>query len=152
MFQDPRDIKDPHSESIPVAFKDVLLDLRQQRGWSQQDLADQIGVHVQLIKRYELGGGVPSLETLGKIAEAFGVSTDLFVFDHGTVEGKVLDDAELLELFREVKHLRAQEREAVRVLLRALIHRGDKNDAKHPRSSGRSRLQVVEHKPASKAR
>lgn len=105
-----------------MAFKDVLVQLRQQRGWSQQDLADAAEVHVQIVKRYEAGQSLPTLDTLARIARCLGVSTDVLVFDEGGgIAGNVLDDAELLDLFRQIGRLRAQEREAIRVVLRGLV-------------------------------
>lgn len=109
-------------ERDAMAFRDVLVKLRKQRGWSQQDLANNAKIHVQVIKRYEAGLSLPTLDSLASLARSLGVSADVLVFDEqGGVAGDVLDDAELLELFRKLPRLRAQEREAVRVLLRALV-------------------------------
>jgi transcriptional regulator with XRE-family HTH domain len=107
-----------------MAFRDVIVKLRKQRGWSQQDLATTAKIHVQVIKRYEAGLSLPTLDSLANLARSLGVSADVLVFDEPNgVAGDVLDDAELLELFRRLGRLRAQEREAVRVLLHALVER-----------------------------
>jgi transcriptional regulator with XRE-family HTH domain len=111
-------------ERDAMAFRDVLVKLRKQRGWSQQDLSNTAKIHVQVIKRYEAGLSLPTLDSLASLARSLGVSADILVFDEPNgIAGDVLDDAELLELFRKLTRLRAQEREAVRVLLRALIER-----------------------------
>jgi transcriptional regulator with XRE-family HTH domain len=111
-------------ERDAMAFRDVLVKLRKQRGWSQQDLSNAAKIHVQVIKRYEAGLSLPTLDSLASLARSLGVSADILVFDEPNgIAGDVLDDAELLELFRRLTRLRAQEREAVRVLLRALIER-----------------------------
>jgi transcriptional regulator with XRE-family HTH domain len=119
---------DPETRSTKerdaMAFRDVLVKLRKQRGWSQQDLSNTAKIHVQVIKRYEAGLSLPTLDSLASLARSLGVSADILVFDEPNgIAGDVLDDAELLELFRRLTRLRAQEREAVRVLLRALIER-----------------------------
>ena len=137
-----------------MAFRDVLVKLRKQRGWSQQDLSNNAKIHVQAIKRYEAGLSLPTLDSLASLARSLGVSADVLVFDEqGGVAGDVLDDAELLELFRRIPRLRAQEREAVRVLLRALVdahpqaasdpHAADQNAAKAIPRRRRGRRQAA---------
>ena len=56
-----------------------LVNLRKRKGWSQQDLCDQIGVHLAHISRLENGKSQPSVELLRKIAQAFGVTMDYLV-------------------------------------------------------------------------
>lgn len=49
--------------------------LRRRQGLSQAALAERAGVPRSTIARIELGGGNPNLETMSKIAGAFGVDT-----------------------------------------------------------------------------
>ena len=46
---------------------------RLQKGWTQQDLADAIGVAQQHVQRWEAGVHRPSIEVLMKIGDALGV-------------------------------------------------------------------------------
>jgi transcriptional regulator with XRE-family HTH domain len=80
----------------------IIADLREQKGWSQTDLADKSGVSRVMIGKYERGEAVPSIEAAKKIADALGVSLDYLVgegvnskFDKRTL--KRLQDLELLE-------------------------------------------------------
>ena len=53
-----------------------LRDLRKQRGLTQQELADIVGVSNVSLSNYERGVQMPDIYTLTKIANALGVSID----------------------------------------------------------------------------
>ena len=57
-----------------MEFKDRLKDLRREHDLTQQELADQIGVHVMTISGYERGIRKPDFETLDKLADRLGAS------------------------------------------------------------------------------
>ena len=58
-------------------FRIKLKELREARGISQQELADDIGVSPSAVGMWESGRREPrTLEQLGKIANYFGVSAD----------------------------------------------------------------------------
>lgn len=104
-----------------MAFKETFLRLRKERGWTQQTIADLIGISVGQVKKYEKGTSAPNLALLGKIATAFGVSADELVFEKGQgVAGRKLD-AELLRRFERVGMLPEREREAVLLLIDSVI-------------------------------
>ncbi len=59
-----------------------LVELRGERGWTQSDLAQVVGVSRQSIISIEKGRYDPSLGLAFRIAGAFGVQIeDVFVFD-----------------------------------------------------------------------
>ena len=55
---------------------DKVFDLREERGWTQGDLADEAGVGITTILRTELGQVKPRLGTLRKIARALGTTVE----------------------------------------------------------------------------
>lgn len=57
-------------------FQTKLIELRKQKGWSQEGLGDMIGVTRQTISKWELGTSVPDLNMLVKISELFHISLD----------------------------------------------------------------------------
>lgn len=59
-----------------IEFSKRLKELRLENGFTQQNIADKLGIKQQSYARYEIGIGEPSLQTLVKIAKTFGVSTD----------------------------------------------------------------------------
>jgi transcriptional regulator with XRE-family HTH domain len=114
-------IADVYEERALMAFKDTFLRLRKERGWTQQHVAERIGISVGQVKKYEKGDSAPTLNILGKIATVFGVSTDELVFENGHgVAGSKLD-AELLVRFEQVAQLPLRERDAVLVLIDSLV-------------------------------
>ena len=56
-----------------------LKALRQERGLSQQKLAELIGVSQQAVYKYEKLSVEPDIATLIKLSELFGVSIDFLV-------------------------------------------------------------------------
>lgn len=57
--------------------KEILLKLRIQNGWSQEDLAERVYVTRQAVSRWENGETVPNTETLKLLSKLFDVSTTL---------------------------------------------------------------------------
>lgn len=50
--------------------------LRKARGWSQEELADKIGVTRQAVSRWESGSAKPDADKIVAICDLFGVSAD----------------------------------------------------------------------------
>lgn len=57
-------------------FRRRLHQTRTERGFTQQYMADLLGVTLNNYQKYEYGGSTPTLENLVKIADALDVSTD----------------------------------------------------------------------------
>lgn len=64
-----------------MIFADKLIRLRRQSGWSQEELADQMGVTRQSVSKWEGAQAVPDLEKMVRLSELFGVSTDYLLKD-----------------------------------------------------------------------
>lgn len=60
-------------------FQKQLYILRKERGLSQEDLADQVGVSRQAVQKWESGAAQPSLDKLTALAKYFGVTLDRLV-------------------------------------------------------------------------
>ena len=60
-------------------FAEHLMTLRKQRGWSQEELGDQIGVTRQTVSKWEMGQSTPELEKLVALSQLFGMSIDRLV-------------------------------------------------------------------------
>ena len=66
-------------------MKNTLKELRVSRGWSQGDLADELGVSRQSVNALETGKYDPSLPLAFRIARLFGKRIDeIFDDEHGT--------------------------------------------------------------------
>lgn len=58
-----------------------IYTLRTQRGLTQEQLAEQLGVSRQSISKYEYDQSTPELEKIKQIAEIFGVTPDYLIND-----------------------------------------------------------------------
>lgn len=94
-----------------------LIQLRKQKGLSQQAMADAVGLHVTQIKRYEAGATQPSLDALKKIAITLGVTTDFLLFDE-TERGP---DDEMRLQFDVITRLEEEEKRVIRELIDGMI-------------------------------
>lgn len=59
-----------------MALSEKLYELRKKSGFSQEQLAEQLGVSRQAISKWESGKAIPESDTLISISEYFGVSLD----------------------------------------------------------------------------
>ncbi len=70
-------------ESDPEAFAllvgERIRNARQERGWTQVELADAAGLSSNYVARLERGELGPSLFVACKLAEAFGLNVDALV-------------------------------------------------------------------------
>jgi len=57
-------------------FGSIVVELRKEQGISQTDLASQLGIHKNVLGRYERNEVLPSIETARKIADILDVSLD----------------------------------------------------------------------------
>ena len=62
-------------------FPEKLQKLRKERGWSQEELAEKLGVTRQSISKYEGAQSIPDLDKILKLSEIFGVTTDYLIKD-----------------------------------------------------------------------
>lgn len=67
-----------------------IFSLRKARGWSQEELAEQIGVTRQALSRWEAGTSTPDAEKIIDICDLFGVSADYLLREHYSGQGEVL--------------------------------------------------------------
>lgn len=64
-----------------MILADKIIDLRKKNGWSQEELASQLGVSRQSVSKWESGQSIPDLDRILKMSDIFGVSTDYLLKD-----------------------------------------------------------------------
>jgi transcriptional regulator with XRE-family HTH domain len=106
---------------LSMSFPERLAALRKERGFTQQQMADKIGMHVSQLKRYESGASQPTIEVFRRIVLALSVSADMLLFE----EGERGPDEHLKLQFEAVSHLDAHEREAVQTMIAGVLHMHD---------------------------
>lgn len=60
-------------------FSLVLRQLREERGWSQEQLAERANLNRSYLGEVERGRAVPSLITVSKLAGALGIRLSSFI-------------------------------------------------------------------------
>ena len=60
-------------------FSDNLIKLRKGKGWSQEELADKLGLSRQAISKWEVGTSKPDIDNVIKISKLFEISIDELV-------------------------------------------------------------------------
>ncbi len=105
-----------------MSFGEKIRKLRAERGWSQDELGELVGVHGRHIAKYEAGRAMPNAETLVRIARRVGVSIDFLLLDEFEGDQTTLPvDSELRELFQEASKLCEEDRKVICRLVDAFI-------------------------------
>ncbi|WCR59743.1 MAG: hypothetical protein PG978_001191 [Wolbachia endosymbiont of Ctenocephalides felis wCfeF] len=104
-----------------------LKSWRLERGYTQKDLAEKIGVKYWVILQYEKGNRRISIERLYAITEALSISiTDLIPVSKSCLE----DEEEILNLVREYKKINDQELRRMFCLLTKFVQVSEKSSRK----------------------
>lgn len=64
-----------------MILADKIMNERKKNGWSQEELADQLGVSRQSVSKWEGAQSVPDLQKIIQMSQIFGVSTDYLLKD-----------------------------------------------------------------------
>jgi len=99
-----------------------IATLRREKGFSQTELANKVGITYAQIGRYEIKGAQPAADILKKIADAFDTTSDYLM--NGSKNDKAvatLNDNELLQQFKEVDLMNKDDKDTVKKLIDAFI-------------------------------
>lgn len=103
-------------------FAARLRQLRMAKGLAQGDIAKLLGIHKINYGRYERGESKPTTDTLSKLSDVFGVSTDYLLEGEKTDAAVAnLEDADLLRMFVEIEKFSPKNKEAMKIVIDALI-------------------------------
>lgn len=64
-----------------MILADKIINLRKKTGWSQEELAEKLGVSRQSVSKYESAQTIPDLDKILKMSRLFGVTTDYLIKD-----------------------------------------------------------------------
>ena len=64
-----------------MEFNNKLYELRKQKGFSQEELANRLNVSRQTVSKWEVGDSTPDMEKLVAMSDLFGISLDELVLD-----------------------------------------------------------------------
>lgn len=103
-------------------FAQRLRELRKQKNLSQTGLGQLAGLHYTHIGRFERGMSRPSGDTLKRLADALGVTSDYLLNGDADEAAKArFEDRELLKQFQEVELLPDDDKNVVKKLLDAFL-------------------------------
>lgn len=74
-----------------MILADKIMKLRKQNSWSQEELAEQVGISRQSVSKWESGASIPDLDKIIKLSSIFNVSTDYLLKDE--IEEPVYEDS-----------------------------------------------------------
>ena len=106
-----------HLWILDMAFSERVAQLRKQLDWTQQELADRVGVKGLQIRRYENGSSQPTLEVIKNLSVALGVTADELIFDAD--ERGPSDDLRLQ--FEALSQFDPEDRKVAKAVLESLI-------------------------------
>lgn len=64
-----------------MILADKIIEERKKNGWSQEELANKLGVSRQAVSKWESAGSIPDLQRILQMSELFGVTTDYLLKD-----------------------------------------------------------------------
>jgi transcriptional regulator with XRE-family HTH domain len=128
-------------------FGKRLAALRKERSMTQQSLADAVGCHVTMVRRYEAGETQPTLEVIRNMARALSVSADALVFE----QDERKPGEELGLQFEAVSQLPPDEQAVVREVLESLIIKYQTRRWDVSRATAKAALSATKAAPAKTA-
>lgn len=105
-----------------MTFADRLKKLRKKRGFSQNSLAELIGVHFTQVSRYERGETKPNAEAMTKLARALDTTVDYLM--SGTSDDIIKNaglEKEIISRLKQIQEFELNEKRTALYLLDAII-------------------------------
>jgi transcriptional regulator with XRE-family HTH domain len=131
-----QDIFKTHNIFMPMekkhfnnAFGKNLRLLRKQKGLTQVELANTLGCSQTMITTYENGRKKPAVDTLAKLADALGVSTDQLIGLNAQPKGKVkIKNPKLWKKFEQIDQLPDTDKRTVFRMIDGLLANNKKKN------------------------
>lgn len=86
-----------------MEFHNKMYELRKQKGFSQEELANRLNVSRQTVSKWEVGESTPDMEKLVAISDLFGVSLDELVLDKKPEEPQPSEQIVRSEFYGDLK-------------------------------------------------
>ncbi len=104
-------------------FNELLVELRQDRKMTQEDLAKVLFVTSGTISNYENGVHLPDIEKLVSLADFFGVTTDYLLgrcasrLSPDVLDKVLIEDRTAGDLIQDIQNFSPERRQALNVIL-----------------------------------
>lgn len=110
-----------------MEFSQNVKNLRLEKGWSQQDLADRVGLNKMTISQYENGKRKPSFEIVMALAHVFNSDMNYLLGFTDKLEKPAGDETDIvadkhlavseIDLIEAYRHAGAETQAAIRAIL-----------------------------------
>ena len=91
-----------------LVFAEKLRSLREERGYSQQQLAEKISVSRSAVAKWESGAGMPDIDNLKAISQLLDVSIDYLLDDEGRLDFSVIKEPIDIDSFEKTGKCRSK--------------------------------------------
>ncbi len=113
-----------NSELIPSKFiSKRLKHLREQKEWSQRELAEKLEVELHRISKYERGIISPTADMLVKLADVFEVSVDSLLRGQKTISETTIINPTLHQKIQQLEVLSSKDQKLLAAIIDAFIDR-----------------------------
>lgn len=75
-----------------MRLSEKIMDLRKKSGWSQEELAEKLGISRQSVSKWETGESVPDLDKIIRMSELWNVSTDYLLKEDIVPETEAVEE------------------------------------------------------------
>ena len=106
--------------SIRQAFGVRVKELRKEKGWTQKQLGNKIGVTYAQLNKYEGGTNAPPLDKLMLLASALETTAD-YLITGNLSENMPIYNTRLIQRFQELEGFSQEDQETVIKLIDAMI-------------------------------
>ena len=73
-----------------MTMAEKIVYYRKCRGWSQEDLAEQLGVSRQSVSKWESAASLPELDKIIQLSQIFGITTDELLLDNAPTDAPTI--------------------------------------------------------------
>lgn len=101
-----------------MKFNEKLIELRKQKGLSQDELGNALGVSRQTISKLELGQSYPDFQRLVLLSDYFGLSLDTLVKDINVedIRSRNLSEKQLSSIYEDINSAKSTINAIVNIL------------------------------------
>lgn len=101
--------------------------LRTGKGFSQEEMADELNISRQTVSKWELGNAVPDTDKIVAISRMFNVTTDFLLFDEYGVDNLSNLDRVVIKFLNCAKDMEGIADELVEIAKDGVIDEEEKN-------------------------
>jgi transcriptional regulator with XRE-family HTH domain len=112
-----------NNRSTKLSLGEKIVELRKEKGWSQDELAEKIEGGGRQISKYENNKTMPSVEVIIKLAEIFNISADYLLFDGIPKIPLKFKYQELLYKIKSLEDITIEDNKALVTIIDAIIAR-----------------------------